>query len=72
VRHSGASRCTVVVAATAIEISDDGVASPATPGNGITGLRERADAVGATVDAGPMKPRGWRLRVEVGDGKDAA
>ena len=72
VRHSGASRCTVVVAATTIEISDDGVASPATPGNGITGLRERAAAVGATVDAGPMKPRGWRLRVEVGDGKDAA
>jgi two-component system sensor histidine kinase DesK len=72
VRHSRASRCTIVVSATAVEISDDGLATSATPGNGITGLRERADAMGATVDAGPIEPRGWRLRVDLGDTRDAA
>jgi two-component system sensor histidine kinase DesK len=71
VRHSRASRCTIVVSASAVEISDDGLATPATPGNGITGLRERADAVGAAVVAGPIEPRGWRLLVEVGNTRDA-
>ena len=72
VRHSRASRCTISVSAIAVEVSDDGLATAATPGNGITGLRERADAVGATVVAGPTTPRGWRLRVEVGETGRAA
>jgi two-component system sensor histidine kinase DesK len=63
VRHARASRCTVTVSATAVEIRDDGAASPAAWGNGLEGLRERADAVGARVEAGPDAPRGWRLRV---------
>jgi two-component system, NarL family, sensor histidine kinase DesK len=65
VRHSRASRCTISVSAAAVEISDDGTATTAAIGNGITGLRERADALGARVEAGPIAPHGWRLRVEV-------
>jgi two-component system sensor histidine kinase DesK len=65
VRHSHASRCTIELTATAVVISDDGTAAPAAAGNGIGGLRERADAVGATVEAGPRGSHGWRLRVAV-------
>jgi len=71
VRHSRASRCTIVVSAATVEISDDGAATAAAIGNGITGLRERADALGATVTTGPIAPHGWRLRVEVGPTEEA-
>ncbi|MEU6734567.1 sensor histidine kinase [Streptomyces physcomitrii] len=39
------------------------------PGNGLTGLRERLDAVGGTLAAGPGKGRGFRVvaRVPMGD-----
>ena len=66
VRHARASSCTIEVSPTAVEIIDDGVATIAQPGNGLTGLRERAHAVGATVEAGPITPSGWRLRVALG------
>ena len=39
--------------------------SAAAPGNGLRGLRERAAAAGGGVDAGPVQPAGWRLRVWV-------
>ena len=39
--------------------------SAADPGNGLSGLRERAAAAGGGVDAGPVQPTGWRLRVWV-------
>lgn len=76
-RHARATRCTVTLAASAVEIRDDGVGGAATArdravgaagGNGLTGLRERAAAVGARVDAGPLSPRGWRLRVSLDAG----
>jgi two-component system, NarL family, sensor histidine kinase DesK len=72
VRHARASSCTIAVSPTAVEIIDDGVATTTQPGNGLTGLRERADAVGATVEAGPIAPHGWRLRVAVKPGRAAA
>ncbi len=66
IRHSGASRCTVLLTPTSVEIVDDGVGSPTgTPsGNGIRGLTERLAAIGGWVDAGPTESGGYRLRAE--------
>ena len=65
IRHSRARSCTVRVSASCVEIIDDGQGSTAAPGNGLSGLRERAAAAGGGVDAGPVQPAGWRLRVWV-------
>jgi two-component system sensor histidine kinase DesK len=65
IRHSRARSCTVRVSASSVEIIDDGQGSTASPGNGLSGLRERAAAAGGGVDAGPAHPTGWRLRVWV-------
>jgi two-component system, NarL family, sensor histidine kinase DesK len=65
VRHARASSCTVRLYGAAVEILDDGVGSAAPPGNGLSGLRERVAAAGGVVDAGPVEPRGWRLRVSL-------
>lgn len=64
-RHAHASRCTVTLSANEVEIRDDGVGGSPSFGNGLAGLRERVAAVGGTVDAGPLVPRGWRLRVAI-------
>ena len=70
VRHSGARRCRIVVDRDAVEIHDDGEGpAPAreaagwTLGSGLRGLRERAEAVGATVVVGASPDGGFRLRV---------
>jgi len=65
IRHSRARSVTVRVSASCVEIIDDGQGSAADPGNGLSGLRERASAAGGGVDAGPAQPTGWRLRVWV-------
>ncbi|MEV4510144.1 sensor histidine kinase [Dactylosporangium sp. NPDC049525] len=48
-----------------IRIDDDGgarqPADPAPPGNGITGMRERAAALGGSLTAGPAPGGGWRV-----------
>lgn len=64
-RHAHATRCTVVLTASAVEIRDDGVggAGTSSDGNGLAGLGERVAAAGGTLEAGPISPRGWRLRV---------
>ncbi|HEV2241315.1 MAG TPA: sensor histidine kinase [Streptosporangiaceae bacterium] len=65
IRHSRARSCAVRVSPCCVEIIDDGHGSAAPPGNGLRGLRERAAAAGGGVDAGPVQPAGWRLRVWV-------
>jgi two-component system, NarL family, sensor histidine kinase DesK len=68
VRHSGARHCWISVSPTAIEVRDDGYGPASTDhhSGGLQGLRERAEAAGATMSAG-RRPGGdgWRLRVEV-------
>jgi two-component system sensor histidine kinase DesK len=65
IRHSRARSCEVRVSPSCVEIIDDGQGSANPPGNGLRGLRERAAAAGGGVDAGPVQPTGWRLRVWV-------
>jgi two-component system sensor histidine kinase DesK len=71
VRHAHASSCAIRLSACSVEIVDDGVGAPARAGNGLTGLSERVAAVGGVVEAGPLEPRGWRLRVSLATAGDA-
>ena len=70
-RHANASTCTVTLTSSEMEIRDDGGGGsvsngPVSSGNGLTGLRERVEAAGGSLEAGPLRPRGWRLRVALG------
>jgi two-component system sensor histidine kinase DesK len=67
VRHAHASSCSVRLSPSSVEIVDDGVGrnGGSGSGNGLAGLRERVAAAGGVVDAGPVEPRGWRLRVSL-------
>src|SRR3954447_12162649 len=63
IRHSRASRCTVVLGSDRVEIRDDGVGPGAAgAGNGLTGLRERASALDGTVVTRALAP-GFSLSV---------
>ena len=65
IRHSRASRCTVRLLPTAVEVRDDGTgpAPDARPGHGLDGLRERAAAAGAVLVTRTLEPRGFELAV---------
>ena len=66
VRHAHASACSVRLSPFSVEIVDDGVGrGNGAPGSGLAGLRERVAAAGGVVDAGPVQPKGWRLRVSL-------
>ena len=77
VRHARASFCAVRVSRCLVEIVDDGANAAlergndddawtrSTPGNGLTGLRERVASAGGMLEAGPCRPSGWRLRVSL-------
>jgi len=68
VRHSRARHAEVRLCPGAVEILDDGVGSPAPDngGQGLAGLRRRADALGAHLTAGIRDDTpGFRVRVEV-------
>jgi two-component system sensor histidine kinase DesK len=69
VRHSGATRCTIRITATQIEVLDDGkgpTPGGGASGHGLVGLRERADQAGASVQIGQASGGGFRLAVRVG------
>lgn len=72
VRHARAGKVTITAGRdrddAALEIVDDGrdaEEATAGPGNGLSGLSERAAAAGGTVDAGPRDGGGFRLAVRV-------
>lgn len=70
VRHASASHATVRVIRQAgmvtVEVSDDGPAVSVPPdGNGIRGMRERARAVGGTVQVGVREPSGLVVRADL-------
>lgn len=67
VRHAHATRVTVHLTPTTLEILDNGGGAPtAGPGQGLAGLRRRAEALGGTFAAGRRADHpGFRVRVEV-------
>jgi signal transduction histidine kinase len=81
-RHAGPARAAVTVTyhdtCVEVEVVDDGrgaAAAPSssrTPGHGISGMRERATAVGGEVDAGPRPGGGYRVRARLPVGVGAA
>ncbi|MFC9269731.1 sensor histidine kinase [Streptomyces zhihengii] len=57
-----------------VEVLDDGTAAPPADGAGfgLAGMRERAVAVGGTVEAGPVPGGGWRVRARLPADREAA
>ena len=63
-RHAHARHVTVRLGyhdSVDIEVLDDGIGGSAHTGNGILGMRERAVALGGSVDAGPRHGGGFRV-----------
>jgi signal transduction histidine kinase len=49
-----------------VDVTDDGTAvAAASEGSGLRGMRERAVALGGTLEAGPAFGRGWRVRASI-------
>ncbi|GAA2900101.1 histidine kinase [Actinoplanes cyaneus] len=68
VRHSRARHAEVRLSPTSVEIVDDGpgATTATTPGQGLAGLRRRADELGAHLTCGQRGDRpGFRVRVEI-------
>jgi two-component system, NarL family, sensor histidine kinase DesK len=71
IRHSGARHAAITVrtedGSTELEIADDGRGAPGHEGggHGLTGLRERAQSVGGTVEAGAGPGGGFRVTIRV-------
>ncbi|WP_460604645.1 sensor histidine kinase [Jatrophihabitans fulvus] len=63
VRHSRAQHVRVTFGPRRLEVADDGRGGSAVPGNGLTGLRERVEAVGGTLEI--HQGDGFRLCVDV-------
>jgi signal transduction histidine kinase len=78
-RHAGASRVRVRVArdggSVRVEVADDGSGAAGNgaggTGNGVAGMRERATALGGTLEAGPAPGGGWRVAAELPAGAGA-
>ncbi|MEV6109654.1 sensor histidine kinase [Streptomyces sp. NPDC051940] len=72
VRHSGSRTARVLIAygpgELRLRVDDDGPAAPGGMtggGNGLVGMRERAAALGGTVEAGPRDDGGFRVQARV-------
>jgi signal transduction histidine kinase len=72
VRHAGASTSTVLVRyaddAVTVQVDDDGRGSGGRSpgsGSGIVGMRERAESVGGSLEAGPRPDGGFRVRARL-------
>ncbi|GAB3500034.1 sensor histidine kinase [Nocardiopsis coralliicola] len=70
VRHSGAARVAVDVdyrgGLLRITVADDGTGAPdAVPGNGLTGMRERAEALGGSLTASSPAGGGFTVEAEL-------
>lgn len=65
IRHSGATTCTIRLAANRVEVRDDGegAAAPTRSGHGLDGLRERAAVLGAVLVTRTLEPHGFALEV---------
>lgn len=67
IKHSGQATAVVTVRRAprelTVDVRDDGtrVPQPVRPGSGIRGMRERAAAVGGTLEAGPLPDGGWAV-----------
>jgi two-component system sensor histidine kinase DesK len=65
IRHSGATRCEVLLGPRCLEIRDDGQPTNGlAAGSGLTGLTERMAAVGGRLTAEPLPGKGFRLYAE--------
>ncbi|MER6134063.1 sensor histidine kinase [Streptomyces sp. NPDC001815] len=72
VRHSGAHRCVVELVrrqtlegpVLELSVEDDGSGADGGPGTGLTGMRERLEKVGGTLETGGARP-GFRLVARV-------
>lgn len=69
VRHASATAARVVVRVEGdrlvLDVTDDGAAVGAPPGNGVRGMGERAAALGGRLCAGPAPAGGWAVRAEL-------
>ncbi|MFF4417265.1 sensor histidine kinase [Streptosporangium sp. NPDC001559] len=69
VRHSQATTCSISTSAdegaVRLELVNDRARREAGRGNGLTGLRERAEGLGGSVSAGRTEGGGFRLAMEV-------
>jgi two-component system sensor histidine kinase DesK len=68
IRHSGARECWIELTATTATVRDDGATAGTAltaigGGNGLRGLRERTDAIGARLRSGPRADGGFELAV---------
>ncbi|WP_327046396.1 histidine kinase [Microbispora sp. NBC_01189] len=71
-RHAGASRAEVTIGyrprSVTVEITDNGRGAPGgadvTEGHGLTGMRERVNALGGALTAGPV-PGGFAVRADI-------
>ena len=62
IRHSGATVCRVTLSRAGITVADNGIGpQPGTPGTGLIGLKERAQAAGAALHTRTLRPHGFEL-----------